>query len=115
MNYKQCLLKAVVPAEYNQEEQNYMKGSLESRQHVFTTPKKRLLWLILVSHEREKTVNHILKKLSDDSREKLELFVQTVQESSTALEFSECITLPRSSVIICKELNVAQNLRVKGK
>ena len=96
MNYKQCLLKAVVPAEYNQEEQNYMKGSL-------------------VSHEREKTVNHILKKLSDDSREKLELFVQTVQESSTALEFSECITLPRSSVIICKELNVAQNLRVKGK
>jgi len=86
MNYKQCLLKAVVPAEYNQEEQNYI----------------------------EKTVNHILKKLSDDSREKLELFIQTVQESSTALEFSECITLPRSSVIICKELNVAQNLRVKG-
>jgi hypothetical protein len=38
MNYKQCLLKAVVPAEYNQEEQNYMKGFLESRQHVFTTP-----------------------------------------------------------------------------
>ncbi|CAG5097498.1 Oidioi.mRNA.OKI2018_I69.XSR.g15099.t1.cds [Oikopleura dioica] len=86
MSYKQCLLKAVVSADYNQEEKNYI----------------------------EKTINHILKKLSDDSREKLELFVQTVQESSTALEFSECITLPRSSVIICKELNVAQNLRVKG-
>ena len=31
MSYKQCLLKAVVSADYNQEEKNYMKGSLTSK------------------------------------------------------------------------------------
>ena len=31
MSYKQCLLKAIVPADYNQEEKNYMKGSLTSK------------------------------------------------------------------------------------